>query len=308
MKNMAPIIHKVKEPKFREKMASFDYDWTLVSPKEGKTFPKSVDDWTWLFPNVVDKIKELYENNYMIVIFSNQSKGWKHEQILLVAEQLQVPVFVCIAQNKEDYKPNTIMFDNLVKTKKINLDESFFVGDALGRKTDFSDSDKVFSENINIKYIAPEVFFEHTNAKFELPNIPETKKSELVIMVGYPASGKSTIANEIFKKRNYEVVDGDTYKTVPKILKAVTEHFKNRKSVVIDATNGSKGKREKYIELANNFKYNIRCIHVKTSLEESYKRNKTRTDDKQIPKIAYSVYTKYFEEPTETEGFTLINL
>lgn len=304
---MTPIIYKINEPKFRTKMASFDYDWTLVSPKNGKTFPKDVDDWTWLYPNIITKIKELYDDNYMIVIFSNQSKEWKHEQIKIVAEQLQIPVFVCIAQLKEDYKPNTILFDKLVGKKKINLDESFFVGDALGRKTDFADSDKVFAENISIKYYAPEVFF-HTKVAFKLPKIPENKNSELIIMVGFPASGKSTIANEIFNKRNYEIIDGDTYKTVPKILKATLEHFKNKKSVVIDATNGSKEKRAKYIELAKEHKYDIRCIHMTTSLEESYKRNKTRSEDAQIPKIAYSVYNKYFNEPSEDEGFTLIKL
>ena len=304
---MTPIINKINEPKFREKMASFDYDWTLVSPKNGKTFPKSVDDWVWLYPNIIDKIKELYNNDFMIVIFTNQSKEWKHEQIQIVAEKLQVPVFVCIAQLKEYYKPNTILFDKLVGKKKINLKESFFVGDALGRKTDFADSDKVFAENIGIKYIAPEVFF-HVDTKFELSKIPENKKHELIIMVGYPASGKSTISNEIFKKRNYEIVDGDTYKTLPKILKVTTEHLKNKKSIVIDATNSSKGKRSKYIELANEYKYDIRCIHMTTSLEESYKRNKSRDEAKQIPKIAYSIYTKYFDEPNENEGFILINL
>ncbi len=304
---MTPIIYKINEPKFRTKMASFDYDWTLVSPKNGKTFPKNVDDWTWLYPNIITKLKELYDDNYMIVIFSNQSKEWKHEQIKIVAEQLQIPVFVCIAQLKEDYKPNTILFDNLVGKKKINLEESFFVGDALGRKTDFADSDKVFAENIGIKYFAPEVFF-YSKVTFKLPKIPENKNSELIIMVGYPASGKSTIANEIFKERNYEIIDGDTYKTVPKILKATLEHFKNKKSVVIDATNGSKEKRAKYIELAKEYNYDVRCIHMTTSLEESYKRNKTRSEDAQIPKIAYSVYNKYFNEPLENEGFTLITL
>ena len=45
-----------------------------------------------------------------------------------------------------------------------------------------------------------------------------------------------------------------------------------------------------------------------TSLEESYKRNKTRPEDNQIPKIAYSVYTKYYDEPNENEGFILIKI
>ncbi len=304
---MSPTIYKINEPKFREKMAAFDYDWTLVSPKNGKTFPKDIDDWIWLYPNVIDKIKEYYNNDFMIVIFTNQSKQWKHEQILLVAQQINIPMYIYIATEKEEYKPNTIMFNKLVKNKKINIDESFFVGDALGRKTDFSDSDKVFAENIGIKYMAPEVFF-HTQIIFKLPEIPVVTKPELVIMVGYPASGKSTISNEIFKKRNYEIVDGDTYKTVPKILKSTSEHIKNNKSVVIDATNSSIEKRSKYIELAKLNNYSVRCIHMTTSLEESYKRNKTRPEDNQIPKIAYSVYTKYYNEPNEKEGFILIKI
>jgi len=42
-------------------MASFDYDWTMVNPKDGKTFPTSIDDWQWMYPNVPEKIKQYYE-------------------------------------------------------------------------------------------------------------------------------------------------------------------------------------------------------------------------------------------------------
>lgn len=38
----------------------------------------------------------------------------------------------------------------------------------------------------------------------------------------------------------------------------------------------------------------------------SFERNKTRSEDKQVPKIAYSVYNKHFEKPEENEGFSLI--
>jgi hypothetical protein len=30
---MPPIIYKINNPIFRDKMAAFDYDWTLVNPK-----------------------------------------------------------------------------------------------------------------------------------------------------------------------------------------------------------------------------------------------------------------------------------
>ena len=197
------------------------------------------------------------------------------------------------------------MFNKLVKDKKINKDESFYVGDALGRKTDFADSDKVFAENIGIKYISPEIFF-HEKEHIVLPIIPIVKTPEMIIMMGYPASGKSTIATEIFKKRNYEIIESDIYKTIPKMLKAALPFINDKKSIVFDATNNSKKKREEYIVFAQKNNYSIRCIHVETSLDKSYKRNKNREDHKQIPKIAYSVYNKYYNEPNENEGFILI--
>ena len=41
---MSPIIYNLNNAVIREKMAAFDYDWTLVSPKDGKTFPSNIDD------------------------------------------------------------------------------------------------------------------------------------------------------------------------------------------------------------------------------------------------------------------------
>ena len=301
------IIHKINNPKFRSKMAAFDYDWTLVSPKDGKTFPKNIDDWQWLYPNIQTKIKDYYDKGYMIVIFSNQSKSWKCDQIENIAKQLEVPLFISIATNKKIYKPNIQIFDKVVGSNEINKSKSFFVGDALGRKTDFADSDKVFAENIGIKYYSPEDFFGEKE-EFVLPTIPKVTEPEIVIMVGYPASGKSTIAHEIFEKRGYEIISGDVYKTTPKMLKAALSFVLEKKSIVFDATNSSKKKRSEYTAFAKKHNYSVRCVHVQTSMEISYKRNKMRNEEDQIPKIAYSVYTKYFEEPGEDEGFVLIKI
>jgi len=74
---MSPTIHNINNAIIKEKMASFDYDWTIVNPKDGKTFPSSIDDWVWLYPGVPEKIKQYYEDGYMIVVFTNQSKKWK---------------------------------------------------------------------------------------------------------------------------------------------------------------------------------------------------------------------------------------
>jgi len=303
---MPPTIYNINNAIIREKIASFDYDWTIVNPKDGKTFPISIDDWEWIYPSVPEKIKQYYEDGYMIVVFSNQSKKWKCDQIQMVMNILNIPIFVVIATDKCDYKPNPILFNILFGDNIINKEESFFIGDALGRKSDFSDSDKIFAENIGIKWYSPEDIFINKSDIFEIPNIPLSSNPEIIIMMGYPGSGKSTIADNICNNNeNYIRIAGDIYKTSSKMRKASLEYILQSKSIVFDATHSSIKKRKEFIDLSIKYNYEVKCIHVSTSLDISYKRNKSRCDDKQVPKIAYSVYKKYYEEPTEIEGFIL---
>jgi len=54
-------------------MASFDMDDTIITRKSGDKFPKDSDDWILLNDKVAPKIKELYNDGYKIVIFTNQA-------------------------------------------------------------------------------------------------------------------------------------------------------------------------------------------------------------------------------------------
>ena len=220
-------MYNINNATLKENMAAFDYDWTLVNPKDGKTFPTSIDDWEWMYPNIPKKIKEYYNNDYMIVIVTNQSKEWKCEQILMVMNQLEIPLFVIIAREKGEYKPDTGLFNKFINNnmrllynKEINKEKSVFVGDALGRKCDFSDSDKVFAENIGVKWFSPEEFFNQKKTDFEIPHIPLSEKQEIIIMMGYPGSGKSSVAEKICENKNYIHIKGDVYKTSSKMKKA----------------------------------------------------------------------------------------
>jgi bifunctional polynucleotide phosphatase/kinase len=76
---MSPIIKKIGNFRARKKIAAFDYDWTLVKPKTGNTFPKNIDDWVWLNSNVVNILKATYKKGFAILIFTNQTKEWKIE-------------------------------------------------------------------------------------------------------------------------------------------------------------------------------------------------------------------------------------
>lgn len=66
---------------------------------------------------------------------------------------------------------------------------------------------------------------------------PKDSLPEVVLLIGPPASGKSSLCETYF--RDYERVNLDTLKTFRKCqLKAVAA-LKKKKSVVVDNTNGS---------------------------------------------------------------------
>ena len=303
---MSPIVYNINNATLKEKMASFDFDWTIVNPKEGKTFPSDVDDWEWLYPNIPEKIKEYYNNGYMIVIFTNQTKKWKHQQIKNVISLLEIPVFIVIATAKVTHKPNPVLFNVLIAPNNIDKDNSFFVGDALGRKSDHSDCDKRFAENIGVKVYSPEEMFLDISY-ITIPDIPIKEVPEIIIMVGYPGSGKSSVCKKIIDNNDkYIWIPRDKYKTPSKMKKEAKKYILQNKSIIFDATNSSIKSRKVFVDFGKLYdNYSIRCIHLTTSLLESYKRNKMRNNEEQVPKIAYSVYKKYYQEPNECEGFTL---
>ena len=301
-------VYTINNATLKPNMAAFDFDWTLVNPKEGRTFPKNVDDWVWMYSCIPEKIKEYHQKGYMIVVFTNQSKLWKHEQIKIAMGSLEIPIWVVVAMKKDYYKPNPKLLDDLLHGEAISKENSFFVGDALGRKHDHSDCDLEFAKNIGIKCYTPEEMFATTPKNFEIQTIPKSDMPEVIIMVGYPGSGKSTIAAHICSDENYKHIQGDVYKTSSKMRKAAKPFMQESKSIVFDATHSSRKKRKELIDFAKKFNYKVRCIHMTTSFDTSYKRNKLRSDKTQVPKIAYSVYKKYFEEPQPEEGFSLIKI
>jgi bifunctional polynucleotide phosphatase/kinase len=305
---MTITIIKLNKYRFRNKIAAFDYDWTLVKPKSNGTFPKNIDDWEWLRPNVPDILKNYYKNGYSIMVFTNQSKFWKIDQIKLVLDTLKIPIIVAIATDKSEYKPNPQMFNDIV-SKEWNKSKSFFVGDALGRPNDWSDTDKLFANTIGINIKTPEEIFPFEQKSVSSSNkIKKVNHQEIIILTGYPGSGKSTIAKNIFEPKDYIIINGDELKTSKNMVKKAIPLLKNGKSIVFDATNPTIEKRAEYIQLAKQNNISSRCIYVSTSMDESIARNNLREKDKIVPKIVYYKFRKVFQEPTEKEGCEVIKM
>lgn len=250
---MAPHIQKIGKFRFRQKMAIFDYDWTLVKPISNGTFSKKVDDWMWLSQKVPEVLVNYYNNGYSITIVSNQTRNTKMkiEQISNALTTLNIPLIFIVGYEDDVKKPKPAMFNILTKDKKVDFKKSFYVGDALGRQGDWSAVDRQFAENIGIlNILSPDDLFsiaKVTNVKAAAA-ITEYKAQEIVVMVGYPGSGKSTIANS-FDSERYKIISGDEYVTSKKMIKASVEHLKNGHSIIYDATNPTIAKRKEYIDV-----------------------------------------------------------
>ena len=160
------------------KIASFDLDHTIIRPKNNRTHPKSIDDFEFVFENVLTYLEQLIQDNYLIIIFSNQSnlnQKLEKKNIVLGRKDKLYGMFkhfnIVISTKNDNYrKPNTDMFnfiEMLLKNENISIDKknSFFVGDAGGRnkyqkyKKDFSCSDRKFALNLNINFFTPESYF-----------------------------------------------------------------------------------------------------------------------------------------------------
>ncbi|GFR81523.1 bifunctional polynucleotide phosphatase/kinase, partial [Elysia marginata] len=227
------------------KVAAFDMDGTIIVTKSGKVFPTDRDDWQILHPNIFNKMKELHTKGFKIVFFTNQlgvAKGKTNIddlkiKVANIVKKLQVPVQVFIATHEGKYrKPCDGMWEKLCKNynsgKDIDLKTSFYVGDAAGRekdwapkkKKDFSCSDRLFALNTGVTFFTPEEYFlnEKPTKKYKMPVFDPRKldpndncvpsgtftpnKKELVLLVGFPACGKSFFSSNILKPKGYKIV------------------------------------------------------------------------------------------------------
>lgn len=325
-------------------IAAFDMDQTLIKTKSGLRFPKDWDDWELLFGNTKSKLKEKYENNYKIVIFTNQSglgNNERHinpfkEKVKKIVKKIDVPIQVFVATGHTIYrKPVPGMWHVLTLEKnggiKVDMEKSFFVGDAAGRSKnwalkkpkDHSIADRLFAENVGIKFYTPEEFFlgakpaPYNKPKFDPKCIPDNNlvvrmsdQLEVIIMVGCPGSGKSFLCEQFLVPNRYVRINRDKLGSWQKCVKAMEEALSLRKKVVIDNTNPDKESRKRYIEAAKRFNVQCRCFIMDVQLEHAKHNNKFRElTDKSHMKISDIIihsYFKQFQPPTKDEGFTQI--
>ncbi|KAK9103785.1 hypothetical protein Sjap_021039 [Stephania japonica] len=163
------------------KIAAFDFDGCLAKTSVKRVGP---DAWSLLYSSIPEKLKGLYDDGYKLVVFTNESniERWKKKRQVAVDSKvgrlknfikhvnIPIQVFIACGLGKSDgqtqdpfRKPKPgmwrIMEQQFNSCIAIDMDQSFYVGDAAGRDKDHSDADIKFAQAIGLKFYVPEDFF-----------------------------------------------------------------------------------------------------------------------------------------------------
>uniref|UniRef100_A0A182WZZ8 PNK FHA domain-containing protein n=1 Tax=Anopheles quadriannulatus TaxID=34691 RepID=A0A182WZZ8_ANOQN len=270
------------------------------------------------------------------------------QKIESLVRKLGVPMQVFISTGSGKYrKPRTGMWQTLCdrqqKDDGVQIDRarSFYVGDAAGRpelkkpvkrKKDHSSADRLLALNVGIRFLTPEEHFQN------LPEMPWTKPEfdpreacrlavnepllvpagasltgsgqEVIVMVGFPGSGKSHFVREHLAPKGYDIVNRDTLGSWQKCVVQMELSLRQGKSVAVDNLSPDVESRKRYVLVANRAKVPVRCFLMDVGYKHARHNNEFRemTDRSHstISELVFNSYKSKFQEPTVAEGFTEI--
>ncbi len=149
---------------------------------------------------------------------------------------------------------------------------------------------------------------------------------ELVLVVGFPAGGKTTITRDYtdrgYERLNRDLVGGSLDDLLPQLDKLLSAG----KSVVMDNLFCTRASRAGALAIAKKRKIAARCVLIDTGLEdaqfnaclrmiercgkvlhpEEHKQKPHRDDPNLFPVAVMYKYRKEFEAPTTREGFEAV--
>jgi bifunctional polynucleotide phosphatase/kinase len=314
------IFSKDNDTQQTDKYACFDLDGTIICPKSGSKYVKHKEDWEFKFKTTADILRKYHLKKYKIVIFTNQAgikligiDNWK-EMICNIRDKLGLNIDVHAAMNYDLYrKPFPTMWTMFVNGRNVD-NKSFYCGDACGRENDFSDSDYKFALNCNLKFYTPEELFKNTKyivmprilykidfKKYLLKSNIEcnTKKMDIIVLVGNYASGKTHFANKYLIPNGYISV---------KSIDEIKANIVDNNSIVIDNINLTIFDRTIYIKLAKHYNYSCRCINIVCPISLAIHNSRYRhyMSNGKCNIISDDIICQYkdrFEYPTNDEGF-----
>jgi HAD superfamily hydrolase (TIGR01662 family) len=144
--------------------------------------------------------------------------------------------------------------------------------------------------------------------------------SEVVMVCGYPASGKSTVTKKLAEK-GYSILNRDTEGgTIAQLLPKMEALLNDNKSVILDNLFPTIESRKPFVDLAKSRGVDISCTVMSTTIEEATfnfvqraigilgefptpEAIKKAKHTNVFPPLVMFKYKKDFQKPTTAEGF-----
>jgi predicted kinase len=130
--------------------------------------------------------------------------------------------------------------------------------------------------------------------------------TECVILIGLPASGKTTFYRERFAHTHTHVSKDllrNTRNADRRQEELIAESLSQNHSVVVDNTNASIEIRARLIALARAHRATIIGFYFPTLPAEALRRNRARHGRERVPDVAIFAIRKRLEPPALDEGF-----
>ncbi|KAI3410372.1 hypothetical protein GPALN_004472 [Globodera pallida] len=189
------FIYTVDGIEHRQKIAAFDLDGTLIKTKSGNTFARNGDDWQFWSGKVIGALRKCHSDAFKLCIFTNQ-KGIRKG--LVDAGQFKRKV------------------QNIVNAIGVPLQVFVSVGTPNYRKPYVGMWNRMENEENGAIRV---------DQDFKMSG---TVGPELVVLVGSPASGKSTFARRF--KNEYVILSQDELGTRKKCLDQARESLRKGKT------------------------------------------------------------------------------
>jgi predicted kinase len=129
---------------------------------------------------------------------------------------------------------------------------------------------------------------------------------EIVVLVGIPGSGKTTLALNSYP--NHERINLDALHTRNREDEEISKALANGRDLIIDNTNTTKKSRSKYVQMAKLFGVSVKAIYLNCPLELAIERNALREGKGRVPDSAVRFYYRVLQPPKLAEGFDRIDV
>jgi len=358
----ATLASKKRKREGSVAIAAFDFDGCLCvgSTFRGRrAFAGGSNDLSLpghlKWASVPETLRKLSKEGCQVVVFTNEgtiqrraSKATIESAIGAKAKALDVfaaflknvpfTAYVSTGTGANRFrKPSTGMWTCMQKRLaplSVDKENSFFVGDAAGRRGDHSDSDKKFAANLGIPFFTDDDYFASPVSSTSDPPLTLSTvvprpipKTTLLVLCGPPGAGKSTLASKLLEICESDAASRlcqDVMKTKDRVAaearRLVTRAQESEvpRLIIIDRTNCSAEQRRTWVDIASEFQAECIAVWLESNTQECISRccdrkghegglfgpEKCDNIAKVVRKFARQID---FEQPSaKTEGFSYV--